>query len=69
MEIDKTNVGIWHNSIGYCYSDDYDAKSQLSMDEAFGMLFTRLMATIRDFGDDMGTAEFHIEITTRIYDD
>lgn len=69
MTTDKTNIGIWHNGLGYCYSDDYDAKSQLSMDEAFGMLMARLMATLRDFETANGTAEYHIEIVGRVYSD
>lgn len=69
MKTKKTNVDIWHNGFGYCYSDDYNDKSKLPIDVAFGMLFARLMATMRDFGDNMGTAEYHIEITTRVYDD
>ena len=65
----ETEITIWHNAIGYGYSDDYISKSQLSEVESFGLLIARLAAMIHDGEDVSEVVVYQIEITKTIYGD
>ena len=65
----ETEITIWHNAIGYGYSDDYISKSQLSEIEIFGMLIARLAAMIQDSEDVGEVVIYQIEITKTVYGD
>lgn len=65
----ETEITIWHNDIGYGYSDDYISKSQLSEYESFMMLIARIAAMIMDSEDVGEVVVYQIEITKTIYGD
>lgn len=65
----ETNITIWHNALGYGYSDDYISKGQLSEIESFGLLIARLAAMIQNDEDVGEIVVCQIEIEKDIYND
>lgn len=65
----ETDITIWHNALGYGYSDDYISKGQLSEIESFGLLIARLAAMIQNDEDVGEVVVYQIEIVKDIYND
>jgi hypothetical protein len=65
----ETDITIWHNAIGYGYSDDYISKGQLSEIESFGLLIARLAAMIQNDEDVGDVVVYQIEIVKDVYND
>ena len=65
----ETDITIWHNALGYGYSDDYISKGQLSEIESFGLLIARLAAMIQNDEDVGEVVVYQIEIVKDVYND
>lgn len=56
-------ITIWRTDNGYVYDDDFHSKANITMLEVFGMLISRLAATIQYSEDNKEKVEYQIEIT------
>lgn len=69
MKTQKTTISIWRDAIGYDYSDDDIFRSRLTMVESFGMMISRLAATLQHSEDADEIVRYDIEITMNVYND
>lgn len=69
MKTQKTAISIWRDAIGYDYSDDDTFKSRLTMIESFGMMISRIAATLQRSEDADEIVRYDIEITMNVYND